>query len=637
MKRIKYVLLSCLLGSVGWFGTSCAAAPLGLYSVPEIKIFTLQERTVVAVALEDRVSGKDIENVLGYRLMPVFDEKRSKDQLEITLSNVMPTWTELPVGIPLVIETVGAGQIRFSLKAQEAAQTNVFTVWRKTIKARDGMIRMRTYLVFNIPKGIKKDIPTIVLDPGHGGEDTGAVKNFIEEKDINLDISLRTARLFATNGWNVVLTRSTDVEPSLLERADTANILNATVFVSIHNNSLPDEKIPRSREFGTTVLYNSSALNPAFDLARIMQDELVGSLGTQREVLQDRPKLVVLNSTWVPSVLTEGIMMPNPANAKMILDRIQRQRTAEAIVRAVETWRGRKVLAAKKAQPTGLLPLVKLTLLPPGGGNVAGNTANRGIVAEKDGWIYYLKKAGSLAGEREDTLWRFRPDRFLSDELVADQEVWDLNVSENALYYSNWSEGHSIYRASLNGANPTRLTDGPAEQISLAGDQLVFVRNRQIYTMPIVGGTSLLVTADVAENAVVWGNWIYYANGSDGFKPYKVKLDGTGRVKIVNDETLFMSVTGDWLFYSNLSDGEKLYRVKTDGSQRGKVSDDRAGYLNADQRFVYYTNISQGNALFRIKPDGGERMKLMDGEAAAGPIGIASGKLYYRGLFQDLK
>ncbi len=592
---------------------------------------------MVAVAVEDRFPGKDVENVLGYRLTPVFEEKRDTDRLEVILSNVMPTWAELPMGSPLAIEYQGGGKIRLSLKSPAAAQTKVSTVWRKTVKARDGMIRLRTYLVFNIPWGKKTDIPTIVLDPGHGGEDTGAVKNFILEKDINLDISLRTARLFEAKGWNVVLTRSTDVEPSLLERADTANIVDATVFISVHNNSLPEEKIPRSREFGTTVLYNSSALKPAFDLARIVQDELVGSLGTQREVLQDRPKLVVLNSTWVPAILTEGIMMPNPANAKMILDRIQRQRTAEALLKAVESWRGRKVLAAKKMKAKGSISEIKMSTIPPGGGNNAGNTANRGIVTEKDGWIYYLRKTGEATGERDETLWRFRPDRFLSDELVADKEIWDLNVSSNALYYSNWSDGHSVYRANLDGSNPTRLTTGPAQQLNLSGERLVFVRNRQIYTMASVGGTAFLVTADVAENVVAWGEWIYYANGSDGYKPYRVKIDGTGRMKIVDDETLFMSVAGDWLFYSNLSDGEKLFRAKTDGSQRNKVADDRIGYLNVDQNFIYYTNTSQGNALFRIRPDGRERMKLMDGGAAAAPIGIAGGKVYYRGVFQELK
>jgi len=57
-------------------------------------------------------------------------------------------------------------------------------------------------------------------------------------------------------------------------------------------------------------------------------------------------------------------------------------------------------------------------------------------VSEKDGWIYYLRKADSFAGEKEETLWRFRQDRFLSDELVTDEEVWDLNVAGQTLYYS---------------------------------------------------------------------------------------------------------------------------------------------------------------------------------------------------------
>ena len=637
MKKIGFLALLVLVVSFGGFGITACSAPASLHSVSEIKLFTLQERTVVAVAIEDRIPGKEVENVLGYHLTPVYEEKRSADRWEVILSNVTPTWKELPAGLPLSVENMGMNKIKLSLQAKESMGASLSTVRRKTVKARDGMIRMRTYLVFNIPRGVKKEIPTIVIDPGHGGEDPGAVKNFILEKDINLDIGLRAARLFETKGWNVVMTRTRDVEPSLLERADAANIVNATVFISVHNNSLPDETISRSREFGTTVLYNASAMNPAQDLARIMQDELVGSLGTQREVLQDRPKLVVLNSTWVPAVLTEGIMMPNPANAKLILDRIQRQRTAEAILRAVETWRGRKVLAAKKRPQTAVEPILSLMSFPPEGGNHSGNIANRGTVSEKDGWIYYLRKADSFAGEKEETLWRFRPDRFLSDELLTDQEVWDLNVSGENLYYANWSAGQAIYRAGLNGSNPLKLADGPAQQLNVAGDRLVFVRNRQVYSMPLAGGMPFRITDDVAENTVAWAGWVYYANGSDGYMPYRVKLDGTGRVKIVNDETLFLTVAGDWMFYSNLSDGEKLYRIKIDGTQRSKISDDRVGYLNFDQKFLYYTNTSQGNAIFRIKPDGSERLKVMDGGAAVGPVGIAGNKIYHRGLFQDLK
>ena len=635
-KWLLYFLL-VIMGIAGFPAGVNASSAINPYTVSEVKLFALQERHVMAVALDERIPGNGIEDVLGYRLNPSFEEKRTAGRLELVVANAVLALKDLPPDFPIRMEAMAGNRVKLTYQAADAAKMEIATVHRKTVKARDGMIRLRTYLVFTIPRGIKKDIPTVVLDAGHGGTDTGAVKNFILEKDINLDITLRTARIFESKGWNVVLTRRTDVEPSLLERADAANIVDATVFISVHNNSLPEEKLSRSREFGTTVLYNAAARQPAEDLARMIQSELVQSTGTQREVLQDRPKLVVLNSTWVPAVLTEGIMMPNPANAKLILDRIQRQRTAESIVRATETWYGKKVLAAKKPVQEAPQPLVKLETSPPGGGNKVGNTANRGTIAEQDGWIYYLRKADTFAGEKEETIWRFRPDRFLSDQLVADQEAWDLNIAQEGLYYANWSDNHTLYLVSPDGKSSKRLTDGPVQQLSLTRDRMVFVRNRQIYSMPRNGGMAVQIAEDEAENVVAWGDWIYYANGSDGFKPYRVRIDGTGRMKISNDETLFMVVAGEWIFYSNLSDGEKLYRVKSDGTNRSKIGDDRVGYLNFDQRYIYYTNTSQQNAVFRIMPDGSGRSKVVDGGKVAGPVGIVGNKLYYQGLFYDIK
>jgi N-acetylmuramoyl-L-alanine amidase len=610
----------------------------GVYNIPEIKVFQLQDRQVVAVAVEQTISGQEIEDVLTYKLVPRFSEKKSANSLEVVLTNVSARFQEVPTAGLLKIEKTGSDQVRFSLSGDQAARVIINTVARKTVKGRDGMIRMRTYLVFTLFKGPKKDIPTVVLDAGHGGNDTGAVKNSIREKDLNLDVTLRLARMFELQGWNVVLTRREDVEPSLLERADAANIVGADVFISIHNNSLPDEKIPRSREFGTTVLYNSSALRPAYDLALLTQNEIVSALGTQREVLQDRPRLVVLNSTWVPAILTEGIMLPNPANAKLVMDRLQRERMAEAIFRAASTWRGVTGSAtAKPASAQTSIQTAKTVKIPTATGNNSGNIANHGTVAVKDGWLYYLKKAESLYGEKEETLWRIRPDRLSSDQLVADVEAWDINFAGEWLYYVNWSDEQSIYRARPDGSEAIRLVNGPAQQINIVGESIVYVTERHIYSVEREGGLAIQLLDDDVENVIAVGGWIYYANGNDGFKPYRVRFDGTERTKVVNDETLFMTIADDWIFYSNRSDGEKLYRVQLNGTQREKISDDRVGYLNVDSQFVYYTTTSQGNAIFRIQKNGGAKIKLTEGAAASGPIGIVDKKLYYHGQFLELK
>jgi N-acetylmuramoyl-L-alanine amidase len=89
------------------------------------------------------------------------------------------------------------------------------------------------------------DIRTIVIDPGHGGRDPGAVGSTgLEEKEITLDVALRLAeRLRALTGYRVELTRETDSTSSLRSRAEFANENDADLFVSIHVNYFPTEPV----------------------------------------------------------------------------------------------------------------------------------------------------------------------------------------------------------------------------------------------------------------------------------------------------------------------------------------------------------------------------------------------------------
>jgi N-acetylmuramoyl-L-alanine amidase len=82
----------------------------------------------------------------------------------------------------------------------------------------------------------------VVLDPGHGGNDPGAVGNGLKEKDINLAIGLKMEKTLKAKGFDVKMTRSTDVYLKLQERTDIAIKANADMFVSIHVNSLPPGK-----------------------------------------------------------------------------------------------------------------------------------------------------------------------------------------------------------------------------------------------------------------------------------------------------------------------------------------------------------------------------------------------------------
>ena len=92
-----------------------------------------------------------------------------------------------------------------------------------------------------IPPAVPSDAPTIVLDPGHGGPDTGAIVNGIIEKDVALAFAGRlAAKLEATGSFRIVMTRSTDVFIPLSERVRIARQAGAALMISIHADTLPE-------------------------------------------------------------------------------------------------------------------------------------------------------------------------------------------------------------------------------------------------------------------------------------------------------------------------------------------------------------------------------------------------------------
>lgn len=91
---------------------------------------------------------------------------------------------------------------------------------------------------------VQKSRFTVVIDPGHGGRDAGAVGQISKEKDINLKVALAFGKLIEKKDpqVRVIYTRSTDTFVTLQGRADIANRTKANLFISIHTNSLPAGK-----------------------------------------------------------------------------------------------------------------------------------------------------------------------------------------------------------------------------------------------------------------------------------------------------------------------------------------------------------------------------------------------------------
>lgn len=172
----------------------------------------------------------------------------------------------------------------------------------------------------------------IVLDPGHGGSDPGAVVSDLSEKHLNLDIALRLQNLLEADGrFDVIMTRTSDVFVTLLERAEIANKNKADLFVCIHNNSMP------TGFKGVMTLYNDTKLASNKELANIFQEILekklnMGSIGTRL-----RTDLVVLKNIEVPGILVEVACMTNLMERRALRTETFRQNAAQAIYDSIVT------------------------------------------------------------------------------------------------------------------------------------------------------------------------------------------------------------------------------------------------------------------------------------------------------------
>ena len=167
----------------------------------------------------------------------------------------------------------------------------------------------------------------IILDAGHGGRDGGAVFENRVEKEDNLNLTLAVGRLLEEQGFDVVYTRQEDIYQSPFQKATIANELDGDLFVSIHRNS---SGIPNQYQGIETLIYSMGGFPE--EVAENINKELE-ELGYINLGIEERPRLVVLNSTQMPAVLVEVGFINSETDNQLFVDLFEE--TAAAIARGI--------------------------------------------------------------------------------------------------------------------------------------------------------------------------------------------------------------------------------------------------------------------------------------------------------------
>lgn len=172
---------------------------------------------------------------------------------------------------------------------------------------------------------------TILIDPGHGGKDPGAVGvGGVQEKDLTLDVSLRLDRILKGLGFKTIVTRTDDRYVDLATRANTANNNYVDFFMCIHFNAFT------SSAKGIETLYypnTVTAENPQDNkkMAQIFHNELIGALKRPSRGITPRPGLYVLNKTKMPAILAELGFITNTEEYSQIKTEQYKETAARAL------------------------------------------------------------------------------------------------------------------------------------------------------------------------------------------------------------------------------------------------------------------------------------------------------------------
>ncbi len=175
----------------------------------------------------------------------------------------------------------------------------------------------------------------IVLDPGHGGSDDGAMHNGLVEKELALDISQRLRSLLLAHGWLVKMTRDSDVDvyqpndsahDELQARCDVANNAGARLFISVHINSFTSSDLN-----GTTTYYYKA---DSFGFADAVHARLAANLPTKDDGIR-KENFYVIHHTTAPAILVETAFLSNPGDAQLLHSEAFRQKVASSIAAGV--------------------------------------------------------------------------------------------------------------------------------------------------------------------------------------------------------------------------------------------------------------------------------------------------------------
>lgn len=317
----------------------------------------------VVLDIKDGVSNTNIEVVKDGNKIILIPDENPWEGLNITKDNGNE-----------ILTIKALGNTSYDIDYDSAKKVMTIVIPKDKIKLKTGTLNVSSNLIDNItvgeePKYIKLDVKfrksvtfkllskeidneiklsfardtdvsenerLIVIDPGHGGKDPGAVHYNINEKNVNFSIANKLNERLELAGFNIIMTRNDDSYLDLYERTDIANDNNADIFISVHSNAHDNVDIS-----GLQTLYHPNKPEgdgSSYYLAKFIQEEVLKSTGFQDKGIIERPGLAVLRTSNMPAALIEVGFLSNEGDKDLITNYEFQDKVVDGIVKGIERY-----------------------------------------------------------------------------------------------------------------------------------------------------------------------------------------------------------------------------------------------------------------------------------------------------------
>ena len=190
----------------------------------------------------------------------------------------------------------------------------------------------------------------IFIDPGHGGQDPGAIGANSKEAENVLKVALALEKKLIAQGYEVRLSRRTDTYLSLIQRTQLANAWNADIFLSLHDNSAVNKKATGFETF----IFNGSVSANTVKLQNSLHEAIIKGIGLRDRGLK-QANFAVIRLTNMPAVLIEYGFISNLEDEKIIAFEIDKQ--AQLTYEGINNYFGISTIMpkppTKNTNPTG--------------------------------------------------------------------------------------------------------------------------------------------------------------------------------------------------------------------------------------------------------------------------------------------